>query len=205
MSKKVYLDNNEEMLFYYPMDKNNIPDAIEYIQNYGLESYLEVTNLRYYVPSLFPFSKSHVEVLSNKQPAQIYEELEKLIQNSILIWHNRTIYNLNFNSLDSILSQYKIDQYGLDFMMGDYNKLQDDAIIFPLTEEELYLVKDIIDNKGAAFFVEHCKKLPECIYVKDTEEETIKEFTTLIKNFGSAWLLGQLNNAAILNIKDNNL
>lgn len=197
-SKDVYTD--KPIIFYFPLQLAQKEEAIEFVRENGIKSFISYSNLEWYVQNVFPLSSYQLEKLEKLSPEEGYAKIEEYIKYSAFMWDN---YSSSHNLLWSVdLLDYKMKHYGTEFLLGNTEALTNEAIVFPLTEEELYIMLDVIKEKGIRFFVEHCKELPVCCHVKNNKEDTIVNFTMLYHQHGGYWLLGQLNTAAILNLKN---
>lgn len=201
-NKTAYI--NESISFYFPMPEDKVSEAIEFIEANGVESFIAHSNIAYYAPNILPFNKKTLARLEKKPPAEACNDIIRYIEQSFSLWSNPAAETTQNQYVNSRRLGYKVDHYGSSFMQGDVDTLDANAFRFPLMDEEMFIAYDIINQKGIRFFVEHCAPngLPECPYIKNSQEETIASFASLVKWYGAYWLLGQLNDAAILNIKE---
>lgn len=200
MSKKEARTSND-ILFYYPISNEQRLRALHYIEKYGVDDFIQVSNLPFYVPNVFPLRSRQLKQLSSLAPEQILDQIDQWIEHSHLLWNNVSADATQNQHVNTAKLGYIGSRYGTAFIMGDMDALPDNAFSFPLLEEEMFMALDVIHEKGIKFFVKHCAELPECNYLRDTEEETIANLESLYRWYGAYWLIGQLNAAAILSIK----
>lgn len=183
------------------MSEDKRHHAISYINEHGVEAFVNASNLRFYVPNVFPLTPRQLKRLSTSTPETILDQIDRWVEHSHIMWNNVSADATQNQHVNTAKLGYIGNKYGTDFIMGDMDALPNDAFSFPLLEEEMFMALDVIHDKGVRFFIEHCSELPDCDYLRTTKEETIANMESLYKWYGAYWLLGQLNAAAILSAK----